>query len=242
MMQRRDAPEGDIGSISSEDLDDVLAAGDELLGTVVTPGRLVVLEGIDGTGKTHIAERVVKHLESREVSAIATSEPTVGAAGRLLKKVVSDGVDPYTELFLFMADRADHVQWMTARIREGNWIVCDRYAMSSAAYQGTYLEEEWETRGRDPVAWIMAQHRPWWIEPDLTVLIVDDVDRCLERVTKRGPTSKFERRDYLKRVQANFLRIAETTDGVVVVDDPDLEDIETAVLGRIEAMLGQIHV
>jgi dTMP kinase len=238
-MQRRDAPEGDVGSLSSEDLDDVLAEGDRFTGSVVRPGKLLVLEGIDGTGKSHVAKRVVQHLEAREVSAIATSEPTDGAAGRLLKKVVTEGVDPYTELYLFMADRADHVQWMRARLREGNWIVCDRYAMSSAAYQGTYLEAEWETRGRDPVAWIMAQHRPWWIEPDLTVLIVDDIDRCLDRVADRGPMSKFERRDYLERVQANYLRIAEAGDGIVVVDDPDLHDIEAAVLGRVEAVLGK---
>jgi dTMP kinase len=238
MMQRRDAPEGDVGSLSSEDLDEVLAAGDPLLESVVSPGKLVVLEGIDGTGKSYIADKVVRHLEAREVSAIATSEPTEGAVGRLLKKVLSDGVDAYTELFLFMADRADHVQWMRARMREGNWLVCDRYAMSSAAYQGTYMEAEWETRGRDPVAWIMDMHRPWWIEPDLTVLIVDDIDRCLARVAERGPLSKFERRAYLERVQANYLAIAETTDGVVVVDDPELEDLVAAVLGRVEAMLG----
>jgi dTMP kinase len=239
MMQRRDAPEGDVGSISSEDLDDLLAAGDELTGSVVRPGKLVVLEGIDGTGKSHIADRVVRYLERREISALATSEPTEGAVGRLLKNVVSDGVDPYTELYLFMADRADHVQWIAARLREGNWVVCDRYAMSSAAYQGTYMEAQWETRGRDPVAWIMDAHRPWWIRPDLTVLIVDDIDRCLARVERRGTPSKFERRAYLKRVQANYMRIADTFDGVVVVDDPELEDIENAVLGRVEAMLGR---
>jgi dTMP kinase len=239
MMQRRDAPEGDVGSISSEDLDNVLAAGDEISGHVVVPGKLVVLEGVDGTGKSHIAQRVVHHLEAREISAIATSEPTNGAVGRLLKKVKNEGVDPYTELFLFMADRADHVQWMSARLREGNWVVCDRYAMSSAAYQGTYMEAEWETRGRDPVAWIMDMHRPWWLVPDLSVLIVDDIDRCLDRVTSRGPTTKYERRDYLERVQANYLRIAETTDGVVVIDDPELDAIEMSVLGRVEAMLGK---
>jgi dTMP kinase len=238
-MQRRDAPEGDVGSLSSEDLDDVLAAGDELTESVVSPGKLVVLEGIDGTGKSHIAERVVRYLEGRDISAIATSEPTDGAVGRLLKRVVAEGVDPYTELYLFMADRADHVQWIGARMREGNWVVCDRYAMSSAAYQGTYMEEQWETRGKDPVAWIMDAHRPWWIKPDLTVLIVDDIDRCLARVEKRGAPSKFERRDYLKRVQTNYMRIAETSEGIVVIDDPDLKDIENAVLGRIEAMLGR---
>ena len=123
-------------------------------------------------------------------------------------------------------------------MREGNWVVCDRYAMSSAAYQGTYMEADWETKGMDPVAWIMDLHRRWWIPPDLTVLIVDDIDRCLERVTSRGPTTKFERRDYLERVQANYLRVAEMQEGVVVVDDPDLDAITEAVLGRVEALLG----
>ncbi len=241
MMQRHDAPEGDVGSLSSEDIDELLAAGEDG-GPMVPRGKIIALEGIDGTGKSHVSQRVVEHLEAREVSTIITSEPTEGAVGRLIKRVTEEGVDPYTELFLFMADRADHVQWMAARMREGNWIVCDRYAMSSAAYQGTYLEEEWETKGRDPVAWIMEMHRPWWIAPDLTVLIVDDIDRCLDRVGKRGQATKFERRDYLERVQANYLRIAETTDGVVVVDDPDLEDIVVAVLGRVEAMLGRSKV
>jgi dTMP kinase len=236
-MQRRDAPKGDVGSISSNDLEEVLAAGDE--GKPVVPtGKLIVLEGIDGTGKSHIARKVVDHLASREVSAIATSEPTEGAVGRLLKRVMEEVVDPYTELFLFMSDRADHVRWIHGRMREGNWIVCDRYAMSSAAYQGTYLEPAWETRGRDPVAWIMDLHRPWWIAPDLTVLIVDDIDRCLERVTNRGPKTKFERRDYLERVQANYQRLAEVTEGVVVLDDPDLEDLVEGALGRVEALLG----
>ncbi len=238
MMQRHDAPEGDVGSLSSEDIDELLAAGEEG-GQMVPQGRMIVLEGIDGTGKSHVSRRVVEHLEAREVSAVITSEPTEGALGRLIKKVTEEGVDPYTELFLFMADRADHVQWMAARMREGNWIVCDRYAMSSAAYQGTYLEEEWETKGRDPVAWIMEMHRQWWIAPDLTVLIVDDIDRCLDRVGRRGSATKFERRDYLERVQVNYLRIAEMSDGVVVLDDPDLDNLTEGVLGRVEALLGE---
>jgi dTMP kinase len=236
-MQRRVAPKGDVGSISEDDLDALLEEGDDER-PVVAPGKLIVIEGIDGTGKSFVTKRVVEHLESREVSAIATSEPTEGAVGRLIKKVTREGVDPYTELFLFMADRADHVRWMKARIREGNWIVCDRYAMSSAAYQGTYLEEEWETKGIDPVALIMEMHRHWWIVPDLAFLITDDIDSCIGRVVERGPTTKFERRDYLERVQENYLRIAEFTEDIVVLDDPELETLVEGVLGRVEAMLG----
>jgi thymidylate kinase len=85
----------------------------------------------------------------------------------------------------------------------------------------------------------MDLHRQWWILPDLTMLIVDDIDNCLDRVKDRGPTTKFERRDYLERVQANYLRIAEFTEGVVVLDDPELEDLVEGVLGRVEALRGR---
>lgn len=238
MMQRRDAPMGDVGTLSAEDLEEVLSAASEEAIAELPPGRFIVLEGIDGTGKSHVAGRVVEHLEGREVSAKATSEPTKGLVGKLLRGVVEEGLDPYTELFLFLADRADHTQWIEARLREGCWVVCDRYAMSSAAYQGTYLEEEWEAKGRDPVSWIMELHRGWWREPDITFLIVDDVERCLERASGRGPLTKFERVGYLTRVQENYLRMKGLVERVVVIDTPDLEDIIEAVLGRVEAILG----
>jgi dTMP kinase len=158
--------------------------------------------------------------------------------GRLLRHAQDERMDPYAELFLFLADRSEHTQWIRARLREGNWVVCDRYAMSSAAYQGTYLEQTWEARGQDPVTWIMDLHRSWWLKPDLTVLIVDDVERCLARVASRGRPTKFERAAYLRRVQDNYRRLAEVLDDVAVVDEPRLEHLVQAVLGRVEALLG----
>ena len=204
----------------------------------VLPGAFIVLEGIDGTGKSHIAARVVAHLATRGITAISTSEPTEGPTGRLLRQSASATMEPYEELFLFLTDRTEHTRWIRERLAEGNWVVCDRYAMSSAAYQGTALEAEWEAKGQDSVKWIMDLQRPWWLEPDLTVLIVDDVDRCLARVSDRGSPSKFERRAYLERVQRNYLRLAETLDRVAVVDEPELERLLEAVLGRVEALLG----
>jgi len=204
----------------------------------VLQGRFVVLEGIDGTGKSHIAARIATHLATRGVTAISTSEPTEGPTGRLLRHSASAKVDPYEELFLFLTDRTEHTQWIRERLAGGSWVVCDRYAMSSAAYQGTSLEEEWEAKGQDAVKWIMDLQRPWWLEPDLTVLIVDDVDRCLARVSDRGRPSKFERKSYLERVQRNYLRLAEMYERVAVVDEPDLERLVEAVLGRVEALLG----
>lgn len=207
----------------------------------VRPGRFIVLEGIDGTGKSHVSGRIIDHLSTRGVGAIPTSEPTSGPAGRLLKRSANHRMDAYEELFLFLADRSEHTRWIGDRLREGNWVVCDRYAMSSAAYQGTSLEERWESRGQDPVTWIMEVQRPWLLVPDLTVLIVDDVERCLSRVAGRGRPSKFERAAYLERVQRNYLRLSEVIDGVTVVDEPELGRLVEAVLGRIEAVLGNSH-
>jgi dTMP kinase len=208
----------------------------------VPPGRFIVLEGIDGTGKSHVSGRIVDHLLSRGVGAIPTSEPTSGSAGRLLKRSANHRMDAYEELFLFLADRAEHTRWIRARLHEGNWVVCDRYAMSSAAYQGTALEERWEARGQDPVTWIMEIQRPWRLVPDLTVLIVDDVGRCLSRVAGRGRPSKFERAAYLERVQQNYVRLSEVIDGVTVVDEPELERLVEGVLGRVETLVGNSHV
>jgi len=212
-------------------------------GPEVPPGRFVVLEGIDGTGKSHLTKEVVRHLESRGVGAIPTSEPTEGPAGRLLRHA-ADGerMDPYTELFLFLADRAEHTHWVRERLKAGDWVVCDRYAMSSAAYQGTSLEGSWELMGQDPVVWIMDVQRRWWLQPDLTVLVVDDVERCLSRVAKRGRRTKFERAAYLTRVQENYLRLADVLEGVTVVEEPALDALVQAVLGRVEALLGNSHL
>jgi dTMP kinase len=208
----------------------------------VPPGRLIVLEGIDGTGKSHVSGRIVDHLGSRGVAAIFTSEPTSGAAGRMLKRSANHRMDAYEELFLFLADRAEHTRWIAARLHEGNWVVCDRYAMSSAAYQGTALEERWEVRGQDPVTWIMEIQRPWLLVPDLTLLIVDDIGRCLSRVAGRGRPTKFERAAYLERVQRNYVRLSEVMDGVAVVEEPELERLVEAVLGRIETVIGNSHI
>jgi len=212
-------------------------------GPEVPPGRFVVLEGIDGTGKSHLSKQVVRHLESRGVGAIPTSEPTEGAAGRLLRHAAEEErMDPYTELFLFLADRAEHTRWVRDRLGAGDWVVCDRYAMSSAAYQGTSLEGAWEPLGQDPVMWIMDVQRRWWLQPDLTVLIVDDVERCLSRVSQRGRRTKFEHAAYLTRVQENYIRLADVLEGVTVVEEPMLEALVQAVLGRVEALLGNSHL
>ena len=72
----------------------------------------------------------------------------------------------------------------------------------------------------------------------LTLLIVDDVERCLSRVSGRGTPTKFERVGYLRRVQENYLRIAETLDKVVVVDTPDLNEIVRTATFQVEVLLG----
>jgi dTMP kinase len=110
--------------------------------------------------------------------------------------------------------------------------------MSSAVYQGTYLEDGWEAKGRDPVSWIMELHRPWWREPDRTLLIVDDVERCLERISDRGAPTKFEKLGYLRRVQENYLRLADVMERVVVVDTPELEDIVRTATFQMEVLIG----
>jgi len=115
-------------------------------------GRLIVLEGIDGSGTTTQTERLVEHLRRRGRTAVSTREPSAGPIGRLLREVLLGhhrisrdvSLDGQTMAMLFAADRFDHLQReVEPLLAAGNDVVSDRYLMSSLAYQAEEADREW---------------------------------------------------------------------------------------------------
>ncbi len=166
-------------------------------------GRLITLEGIDGSGKStvarELAERLPDLLPGRRL--VFTSEPTSSEAGRILRAHLAgaEAESPpqlhLEELFLFLADHADHLaRTVIPSLNEGALVISDRYSDSTAAYQGVTL------RGivPDPVPWIRDISRPWNVVPDLTMLFVLDPAKACERLVSRTGLDKFERLDFLK--------------------------------------------
>ena len=100
----------------------------------------VTVEGVEGAGKSTLLHLLGRELENRGISFIRTREPGgcgLGANLRPLLLDVSSRLDSRAELFLFLADRAQHVaETIRPAMARGDWVLCDRYADSTIAYQG----------------------------------------------------------------------------------------------------------
>lgn len=172
-------------------------------------GELVTLEGIDGAGKS----TVVARLAERFPDATVTREPSEGWFGeRVTEAVEGDLGGALSDLFLFMADHADHLERVVRpALADGDLVICDRYVDSRVAYQAVDV-----THVEDPMSWIRGLHEGWSVDPDRTVLLDVPVEVAVDRL--EDDRAKFEHREHLEAVHENYRRIAEAEGRVTVVD------------------------
>jgi dTMP kinase len=162
-------------------------------------GILVVLEGIDGSGKTTQARSLLRRLRSRGWEAVFFREPTRGQWGREIKrKAARDGsLTPGEELALFIKDRRENVETnLKPALKTGKVVVLDRYYFSTIAYQGA--------KGIDPGR-IRRLNEAFAARPDLVIVLDVDAGAGLARIAGRKTRDElFEREDYLARVREIF--------------------------------------
>lgn len=167
-----------------------------------TPGLLIVFEGTDGTGKSTQLRLLASALEERGFPVISTCEPSNGKFGKEIRALFSkrDTITPEEELELFLADRKDHVESLIApEIKSGKIVLCDRYYLSTIAYQGA--------AGLNP-ADILARN-DFAPEPDLAILFHVPLATGIKRITEsRGEAlNDFEKKEYLQKVATQFERL-----------------------------------
>ena len=162
---------------------------------------LITLEGIDGSGKTTVAEA----LQDTLPEATFTREPTDSWYGEAVERSIDDdGADPVAELFLYAADHADHLSRVVRPALEaGKVVVSDRYSDSRYAYQGATLDGV----VRRPMEYVRGVHEPFTRAPDATLYFDVPPETGAERA---GATNKFETAGYLAEVQANYERLIES--------------------------------
>ncbi|MBX0287517.1 dTMP kinase [Haloarcula salinisoli] len=180
---------------------------------------LVTLEGLDGSGKTTVWERL---RADDEVEATFTREPTDSWYGEaVMRSIQNDGADSLAELFLYTADHAAHLaDTVRPALEDDSLVVSDRYSDSRYAYQGATLADS--DHFDDPLAYVKQVHEPWTRPPDLTVYLDLDPETAARR---SGATNKFETAEYLADVRANYERLIDAEpDRFVRVDatqDPE---------------------
>jgi dTMP kinase len=179
--------------------------------------RLIVLEGIDGSGTTTQLARLAAHLRGLGRRVHATREPSDGPVGRLIREILLGGhrgpdgaeVDGRAMALLFAADRRDHLRReIEPALAAGIDVVTDRYLLSSLAYQAEEAERDW-------VAGLARAVRP----PDLTLLLDVPVSVAAARRRAAGrSTERYDEDGFQARVAANYRRLAGGDPGVVVLD------------------------
>ena len=174
---------------------------------------------------------------------VLTAEPTTGEVGRILRAEMArtgsyktSATQRMQELFLFMADHAHHLtKTVLPALKTGAIVLSDRYADSTAAYQGVTLSGIVP----DPVSWIQSIYRPWNLRPDRTLLFVLDPRAALQRMQSRKGRQKFERLEFLRSVDENFRRMAVLEPERFVQIDAE-QDAEKVAEEAIKAILNLI--
>ena len=191
----------------------------------------VVIEGIDGTGKSTLARAVQKSLAHAGVDCLCTFEPTDGPWGKKLRESFSGRkrLSLEEELELFLKDRREHVEKeILPALRSGKAVVCDRYYLSTMAYQGARGMDMEKIRRRNEV----------FPTPDIAFLLELPVEEAVKRITgSRGEAlNNFEKEEYLRKVAENFNSMHE--DFIVRLDAsyPEDELLEKA-MGHIKPLL-----
>jgi len=176
----------------------------------------ISFEGIEGCGKTTQVELLADFLSQRDIPHLVTREPGGTRLGKLIRKMLLDPthseMEPLTELFLYAADRAQHIaQVIRPSLESRQWLICDRFADATTAYQGygrgqdlTFIQQlnQWATQG---------------LWPHLSLLLDCPVEIGLERARRRimdtaleGLEDRFEQQDlaFHQKVREGYLELA----------------------------------
>lgn len=207
----------------------------------MTQGRFITFEGGEGAGKSTQLRRLAARLApGREV--VATREPGGSPGAESIRDLLVNGAadrwSPVTETLLMYAARRDHVERViTPALARGAWVVCDRFADSTRAYQGA-------AGGTDPLlissleTYVLAG-----VRPDLTLILDLPTEAGLARAGGRGDAeSRFESKGlaFHERLRAAFLDIARAEpDRCAVIEAAQDEDTVAAAVW--EAVGARLH-
>ena len=197
-------------------------------------GLFITFEGGDGCGKTTQIKLLDEYLRNKGYKTLLTREPGSKGLGIKLREILLnyDGeVSPTCESFLFLADRAQHVDCIVKpALDDGVIVLCDRHTDSTVAYQGY-------GRGLDlEEIHHLNKLATSGLKPDLTIVLDVDVETSQARVGGEKDRMESAGQEFFERVRKGFLEIAKSEpDRVKVIDSKQtIEDIHKQILELIK--------
>ena len=181
-------------------------------------GKFITLEGIEGSGKSTSLEDIANVLDKKSIDYILTKEPGSGSLGNDLRSLLLNNdnkISGEVELLLMMADRKNHLDSLVIpNLKNGNWVISDRYLDSTYAYQGG-------GRKMDFALIDGLSNSLNFPAPDLTILFDLPVEIALERAKQRANLDRFEKEpiDFHNRIRNIYkYRAEEDPKRIKIVD------------------------
>jgi dTMP kinase len=208
---------------------------------VVATGRFITLEGGEGAGKSTQARRLAERLAARGVGALVTREPGGSDGAEMIRQLLvtgeTDRWSPVTETLLMYAARRDHMERTIApALAAGTWVISDRFADSTRAYQGA------AGGASGSLIQALERHVLEGLRPDLTLILDLPAGDGLARAAGRaGAETRFEAKGaaFHERLREAFLAIARVeSDRCAVIDAaPDVDAVEAAIWAVVDQRL-----
>jgi dTMP kinase len=201
--------------------------------------HFISIEGIEGMGKTTVFNALRDYLAQQSIDFTLTREPGGTAIAEGIRDVLlahdDELLTPMGELLLMFASRAQHVAHVIKpALKEGRWVICDRFVDASYAYQGG---------GRNLSQDKLDALAAWTCDvmPDVTLLLDAAVDVGVQRIAKRTTKDRIEveKHDFFERARAAYLKRAAQEPGRFVVIDASLpmEQVIANVIAHIAPMI-----
>jgi dTMP kinase len=188
-------------------------------------GKLIAFEGIDTSGKSTQARRLVKRLSDAGIPVVSTGEPGGTPIGESVRSILLSrqhvALLPFSELLLFIVSRAQNThEVILPALQQGKTVVASRYRMSSMAYQGY-------GRGIDlELIRNLNETAACGLRPHVTFLIDIPAEVAVARKTTEQDRIEVEALAFHRRVRAGFLELAAQDPNAVVLDgDRDPEEV-----------------
>lgn len=211
-------------------------------------GRFITFEGGDGCGKSTQVKLLAEYLQSKGIVPVLTKEPGGTPEGQVLRQLLvtgdKDKFDAVSECLLYYADRRNHLNKVVwPALKEGKWVISDRYADSTEAYQYYGYDKRVDIATLKGLYKIVAGD----FKPDLTIILDIDPEIGMQRSFAKAETMavkelRFESRqmEFHHNLRRGFLEIAarEPERCAVIDAAADIETIRRQIVRVVEERLG----
>jgi dTMP kinase len=176
-------------------------------------GKFIVIEGLDGSGKSAQIDLVINYLKGKNKEVVITKEPTIDSeAGRKIKQALRGEikVEPLELQKLYVQDRKEHLEnKVIPALQAGKFVVSSRYAFSTFAYgysDGLDVNE-------------LIKMNEEFLLPDLTIIVDVDPELCVKRIESRGEEKElFEKLEKLSKVNEVYKKLPEMFENVIIIN------------------------